>query len=211
MGAGANGVSEKLKGGDPDHGSCSEAESDGLPEYEMGRKHEDRHGDQRLWHGGENRPQNCSELADPTRHQHECYGQSLRDVVHRQRRCPSSFTYISGYSRSAAELFEEGVRQLVWVKRAEPEMKAPRWAPSLPVKDTPIPRPSESEWSVMTATIRNTLRKSLPVRSPNLSSSCDSTHFLVQMTNLQHRTQHPICHHSTCWRPADVLAAMNAQ
>mmetsp|Transcript_55382 Transcript_55382/g.131533 ORF Transcript_55382/g.131533 Transcript_55382/m.131533 type:complete len:249 (-) Transcript_55382:220-966(-) len=66
---------------------------------------------------------------------------------------------------------------------SDAEMKAPRWAPSLPVKDTPMPRPSDSECSVITATIRKTLRRSFPVRSPNLSSSCDSTHFFVAITN----------------------------
>mmetsp|Transcript_12381 Transcript_12381/g.29675 ORF Transcript_12381/g.29675 Transcript_12381/m.29675 type:complete len:208 (+) Transcript_12381:395-1018(+) len=62
-------------------------------------------------------------------------------------------------------------------------MNAPRSAPSLPVNATPMPRPSVKECSVMTATMRKTLRRSCPVRSPNLRSSCFSTQDLVPTTN----------------------------
>mmetsp|Transcript_27288 Transcript_27288/g.71955 ORF Transcript_27288/g.71955 Transcript_27288/m.71955 type:complete len:245 (+) Transcript_27288:111-845(+) len=62
-------------------------------------------------------------------------------------------------------------------------MKAPRLAPSRPVKATPMPRPSEKEWSVMTAIMRKTLLRSLPLSSPSLRSSCRSTHRLVATTN----------------------------
>eukprot|EP00804_Cyclotella_cryptica_P005719 CCRYP_000067-RB/>CCRYP_000067-RB protein AED:0.34 eAED:1.00 QI:0/0/0/1/0/0/2/0/310 len=60
------------------------------------------------------------------------------------------------------------------------DMNTPRCCPCSPPKLTPMPTPSEKEWSVMTNTMRSSFLVSAPLSDPSLTlSSCRSRKFLV--------------------------------
>mmetsp|Transcript_37500 Transcript_37500/g.92225 ORF Transcript_37500/g.92225 Transcript_37500/m.92225 type:complete len:272 (+) Transcript_37500:208-1023(+) len=68
---------------------------------------------------------------------------------------------------------------MLWIPMAR-VMKMPCWRPLSPPYETPTPRPSEKECSVMMPTTSIALRASKPLRSP-ISMSCPSTYFCERM------------------------------
>mmetsp|Transcript_14021 Transcript_14021/g.29020 ORF Transcript_14021/g.29020 Transcript_14021/m.29020 type:complete len:247 (+) Transcript_14021:29-769(+) len=62
------------------------------------------------------------------------------------------------------------------------EMTNPRCAPLFPQKDTPMPRPSAKECSVMTPTMSTILVASIPPMSASFKSSCSSRYRLLTTT-----------------------------
>mmetsp|Transcript_26901 Transcript_26901/g.39825 ORF Transcript_26901/g.39825 Transcript_26901/m.39825 type:complete len:96 (+) Transcript_26901:915-1202(+) len=58
-------------------------------------------------------------------------------------------------------------------------MKTPNSDPLVPPNETPIPIPSEKEWSVMTKMINSTFLASAPASPATLRSSCWSRNDLV--------------------------------